>query len=109
MALQKLHFAFKVDNPVELPKEWQHSGVVGSGDLEVLMERKNLAGGAEINVTTPVVGFENVWALVLEKFVKESRLGNVLIEINDNNATPIVVSIRIRQALADAQKSGLEG
>jgi malonate decarboxylase delta subunit len=109
MALQELNFEFKVDNPVDMPKEWQHTGVVGSGDLEVLMEKRDLAGSTKVKVVTPVVGFDKVWSLVLEKFVRESRLGNVMIEINDNNATPIVVSIRLRQALADAKKSGLEG
>ena len=52
----------------------------------------------------PVKGFDKVWSMVLERFVKESRLGNVSIEINDNNATPIVASMRLRQALAESAR-----
>lgn len=109
MALHELHFEFKIDNPVEMRKAWIHSGVVGSGDMEVLMEKKDLEGGAKVKVVTPVKGFERVWGLILERFIKESRLGNVFIEINDNYAPPLVASTRLRQALADAKESGPEG
>ncbi len=104
MALQQLNFEFKVDNPNEFAHEWSHYGVVGSGDLEILMEKKDLGGVVKIQVVTPVVGFDKVWGLVLGKIVTEKRLGNISIEINDNNATPIVVSMRLRQALAEAAK-----
>lgn len=104
MALQQLNYEFKVDNPVEFGHEWRHYGVVGSGDLEILMETKDLGGVVKIQVVTPVVGFDKVWGLVLEKIVTEKHLGNMSIEINDNNATPIVVSMRLRQALAEAAK-----
>lgn len=36
------------------------------------------------------------------KFVTDTGVGNVSIEINDDNATPIVVYMRLRQALAEA-------
>jgi malonate decarboxylase acyl carrier protein len=104
VALQELHFEFKIDNPLELGKAWIHCGVVSSGDMEVLMEKKDLEGGAKIKVVTPVKGFERVWALILERFIRQSRLGNVFIEINDNYATPLVASMRLRQALADAKE-----
>jgi len=104
VALTELNFEFKVENPVSIKKEWAHLGVVGSGDLEVLMEKKESDGTAKVKVVTPVTGFDKVWGLVLEKFIKENSLGNVAIEINDNNATPIVVSMRLRQALAEANK-----
>jgi malonate decarboxylase delta subunit len=103
--LNELHFEFAVDNPVELPKPWTHFGVVGSGDMEVLMEKKDFNGAVKIKVVTPVKDFEKVWRLLLGYFVMESRLGNVLIEINDNNATPLVVKTRLRQALAEVRKS----
>jgi malonate decarboxylase delta subunit len=109
VALQELHFEFKVDHPVELPKAWTHSGIVGSGDMEVLMEKKDLGGRVKAKVVTPVKGFERVWALILERFIRQSRLGNVFIEINDNYATPFVASMRLSQALADAKELGLEG
>ncbi len=109
MALRVLEFKYKADNPVTIAKEWSHLGVVGSGDLEVLMESKDLDGWLTVKVVTPVTGFDKVWDLVLGKFANESQLGNVAMEINDNNATPIVVSMRLRQALAEANKLQTEG
>ncbi len=104
MGLQQLNFTVQAENPKDPVKEWFHFGVVGSGDMEVLIERQDLAGAAKIKVVTPVKGFDKVWSMVLERFIKESRLGNVSIEINDNNATPIVASMRLRQALAESAR-----
>ena len=42
------------------------------------------------------------WEKMLGKFVTDTGVGNVSIEINDDNATPIVVYMRLRQALAEA-------
>lgn len=109
MALNELNYEFKVDHPKSIKKEWSHLGVVGSGDMEVLLEKKDLDGAVKVKVVTPVTGFDKVWGLVLEKFVNESSLGDVYLEINDNNATPIIVSLRLRQALAEANNSEIGG
>lgn len=101
MALHTLLFEFKADDPKSIPVEWSHYGVTGSGDLEVLMEKKEYGGEVKAKVVTPVGGFEKVWEAVLERFVKEFGLGDVLIEINDDNATPIVVYTRLRQSLVE--------
>lgn len=108
MALNELNFEFKSDNPKTINKEWSHLGVVGSGDMEVLMEKKDFNGAVKVKVVTPVTGFDKVWGLVLTKIVKDSNLGDVYIEINDNNATPIVVSMRLRQAIVEANKPEME-
>jgi malonate decarboxylase delta subunit len=109
VALYEFHYEFKVEQPVELRKPWAHGGIVGSGDMEVLMEKKDLGGAVKIKVVTPIKGFERVWRLVLDRFIKENRLGNALIEINDNYATPLVAATRLGQVLADDQNSGMEG
>jgi len=109
VALHEMNFEFKVDNPKSINKEWSHLGVVGSGDMEVLMEKKDFDGATKVKVVTPVTGFDKVWGMVLEKFVNESSLGDVYLEINDNNATPIIVSLRLRQALAEANNSETGG
>jgi malonate decarboxylase delta subunit len=109
VSLHEMNFEFKVENPKSIAKDWSHLGVVGSGDMEVLMEQQDLDGAAKVKVVTPVVGFDKVWNMVLEKFVQESSLGDVYLEINDNNATPIVVSLRLRQALAEANKCEVGG
>ena len=96
MALRELNFTFTPDDPRPLPVGWFHRGVTGSGDMEVMLEQRNLAGDVQVKVCTPVVG--------LERFVKESGVSDVAIEINDNNATPVVVSMRLRQAIDEARK-----
>lgn len=104
MALQELKFSFKPVKPYEtFAPEWSHSGVVGSGDMEVLMEHRAQDGGVTVKVVTPVHGFDQVWEKVLEKFVAESHIGDLHLEINDNNATPFIVSMRLKQALIEAK------
>lgn len=102
MSLQVLEFEFKSANTQNMTKEWSHLGVTGSGDMECLMEKKDLNGGVKARVVTPVKGFEKVWERMIGKFVADTGAGNISIEINDDNATPIVVYMRLRQALAEA-------
>lgn len=102
MSLHTLEFEFKSAAPRALPVEWQHCGVTGSGDLEVLIERHDFGGAVKAKVVTPVSGFDKVWERVLAKFVDEFSIGDVQIEINDDNATPIVVYMRLQQTLAEA-------
>lgn len=103
MALTEMYFEFRGDVPQTIESEWSHTGVVGSGDLEILMEKKELDGLFTVKVTTPVTGFDHVWKKVLEKFVEETGIGNVAMEINDNNGTPFVVSLRLHQAWKEAR------
>ena len=99
--LHELNFEFKAENPVRFPDEFLHYGVVGSGDMEAIIEKKELNGLVNIRVVTPVTGFDDVWQLVLQRFVDDTCIADASIEINDNNATPVVVSLRLRQALAE--------
>ena len=108
VALQTLNFEFQTDAPETMAKEWSHLGVTGSGDLEVLMEKKNLGGKVQAKVVTPVKGFDEVWRRMLGKFVNDCQVGDISIEINDDNATPIVVYMRLRQAWAEASAKEAE-
>ena len=101
--LNTLNFEFKAASPKNFPAKFAHFGVVGSGDMEVNMRQADLGGAVKIKVVTPVSGFDQVWKRVLEKFVNDTEIGNVSLEINDNNATPVVVSLRLRQALAEVE------
>jgi len=103
MALNRLLFEFVPTAPRPLPVPVVHYGVVGSGDMEVILEAKDLEGKTAVVVVTPVSGFDHVWKLVLQRFIDESQLANVQISINDNNATPVVVSLRLRQALLEIE------
>jgi len=99
--LHELTFEFKAEKPTAFSEDFLHFGVVGSGDMEVLMEYKELGGAARFKVVSPVTGYEEVWRRVLERFVNDTGVANASFEINDNNATPVVVSLRLRQALAE--------
>jgi malonate decarboxylase delta subunit len=73
-----------------------HVGVVGSGDLEVLLEPSPDLR-AHVLITTSVDGFGVVWRSVLERFF-ERFAGAASIEINDFGATPGTVMLRLEQA-----------
>ncbi len=102
MALNTLEFECKCAAPAASVDKPLHFGVVGSGDLEVLMSPAKAGGKVTVKVVTPVTGFDVLWQRVLAAFVENAKLGDVAIEINDNNATPAVVTLRLRQALAEA-------
>ena len=71
MALTELNFEFKPENPKTIIEDWSHVGVVGSGDLEVLIEKENaLKGKIKLHILTTVVGFDDVWETVVKKFMK---------------------------------------
>ena len=99
--LHQLIFELKAENPSGFAADFQHYGVVGSGDMEVILEPMSLDNAVRIKVVTPVVGYDEVWRRVLQSFVNETGIANASIEINDNNATPVVVSLRLRQALSE--------
>jgi len=105
MALHEMNFTLHADGEIEtIPRDWSHTGVVGSGDMEILMKYADLSGKVEVKIVTPVTGFDHVWKRVLEKFVREAKTGDLKIEINDNNATPFIVSMRLKQALIEAKE-----
>ncbi|MDY0976945.1 malonate decarboxylase acyl carrier protein [Massilia sp. CFBP9012] len=74
-------------------------GVVGSGNLEVLIEPSPLQGACEIEVRTAAVGFGATWQAVMADFHDRWSLADARISINDMGATPAVVSLRLDQAV----------
>jgi malonate decarboxylase delta subunit len=74
-----------------------HTGVVGSGDLEVLLEPApdNIA---KVSIRTSVDGFSKAWKAVLDRFFSNYE-GAVRIQINDAGATPGNVQLRLAQAV----------
>lgn len=78
-----------------------HVGVVGSGDLEVLMEPSN-ESRAQVIVRTGCTGFNETWRSVLERFFTVHDVA-ANIKVNDFGATPGVVSLRLAQALEVSQ------
>ena len=74
-----------------------HVGVVGSGDLEVLLEPID-GTTATVRIRTSVDGFKETWKAVLDRFFGQYD-GTVRIEINDAGATPGAVYLRLQQAV----------
>lgn len=74
-------------------------GVVGSGNLEVLIEPAALDGACTIEISTAAVGFGAIWEAVMRDFHARWLLADTRISINDMGATPAVVSLRLDQAV----------
>ncbi len=96
--MQELTFRFDGDASVARPA---HVGVVGSGDCEILVQPLDEAG-VLVRVRTTVDGFDLVWQRVLDTFFVRYPVGGRY-EINDQGATPGVVSLRLRQVVAAAR------
>lgn len=77
-------------------------GVVGSGNLEVLLEP---APGSDcrIHIETSARGFGPIWAAVARDFHQRHQLAGVQLSIHDMGATPAVVSLRLDQAARELQ------
>ena len=75
-------------------------GVVGSGNLEVLVE-PDAPGACRIDVQTSARGFQPIWQAVLNDFHERHALAGLRLSINDMGATPAVVSLRLQQAVAE--------
>jgi malonate decarboxylase delta subunit len=73
-----------------------HVGVVGSGDMEILMQPA-ATGIAHVSVLTSVNGFGSSWKAVMDRFFSKYD-GAVRIDINDAGATPGSVMLRLEQA-----------
>jgi malonate decarboxylase delta subunit len=75
-------------------------GVVGSGNLEVMLEP---ASGNEctIHIETSARGFGPIWEAVVRDFHQRHPLGGVRVSMNDMGATPAVVSLRLDQAVSE--------
>jgi len=75
-------------------------GVVGSGNLEVLMERSTDPAHCTFSIHTSARGFGPIWEAVVQNFQAQHSLAGVAVSINDMGATPAVVSLRLDQAAA---------
>jgi malonate decarboxylase delta subunit len=79
-----------------------HTGVVGSGDLEVLLEPAN-GDSTHVSIRTSVDGFGKTWKAVLDRFFTTYD-GAVRIQINDAGATPGNVQLRLAQAVEASER-----
>jgi len=78
---------------------WALAGVVGSGNLEVLLERNPATPDAmECHVETSIPGYADSWLAALGDFATHYAVGGARVTIHDQGAAPIVVTLRLRQA-----------
>ena len=75
------------------------TGVVASGNLEILLERVLDGTQCEVNVKTPIGGFDEVWRAVVDDFIERHAPGGLRISINDGGARPDTVSLRLAQGV----------
>lgn len=73
------------------------TGVVNSGNLEILLEKNSIADELKIKITTKVPGYGDIWSAVLADFALKYSMGGCSLVINDSGATPAVVALRLRQ------------
>lgn len=97
--MEILHFTYPGDARIT---RRAHVGVVGSGDLEILLEPSPDAE-AHVRIRTSVDGYAPIWQKVLDRFFSRYR-GLVSIEINDFGATPGMVALRLQQAVGETAK-----
>jgi malonate decarboxylase delta subunit len=96
--METLNFDYPATRPV--PRR-AHVGVVGSGDLEVLLE-PSPDERAHVEVRTSADGFGEVWEAVLDRFFARNDLA-AAVEINDSGATPGTVALRLAQAVEESR------
>jgi malonate decarboxylase delta subunit len=77
-------------------------GVVGSGNLEVLLEPA-IGNDCRIHIETSARGFGAIWSAVVNDFHARHQLAGVQLSIHDMGATPAVVSLRLDQAAQELQ------
>jgi malonate decarboxylase delta subunit len=75
-------------------------GVVGSGNLEVMLEPAP-GSNCNIHIETSARGFGAIWSAVVSDFHQRHPLAGVRISVNDMGATPAVVSLRLDQAVSE--------
>ena len=107
--MEKLDFEYPAGPPAP---QRAIVGVVGSGDLEVLLEPAD-DGRTRVRVTTSVNGYGPVWKAQIDRIFAGRAEGELLpaarVEINDFGATPGVVGLRVAQAFDAARAAAGQG
>lgn len=94
--MEKLAYTYQTTKPVT---KKVHVGVVGSGDLEILLFPTDKQE-TTVSVCTGSDGFDDVWQNVLTRFFERYPISAQIV-INDFGATPGVVYLRLTQAMEE--------
>ena len=96
--MEQLHYSFAGQHrPALFPPVLV--GVVGSGNLEVMVEPAS-HDRCTVSIETSARGFQPIWAAVVRDFHERHPLAGIAVSVNDMGATPAVVSLRLDQAVA---------
>ncbi|WP_234085879.1 malonate decarboxylase acyl carrier protein [Azonexus sp. R2A61] len=87
--------------PLALAGQPALCGVVGSGNLEILIRAGERPDYCRIRIHTSARGFGEIWQAVIGEFAAGNAAGGTEIAINDMGATPAIVSLRLVQTLAE--------
>ncbi|WP_019903719.1 malonate decarboxylase acyl carrier protein [Methylobacterium sp. 77] len=95
--MEKLTFRHATTKPLSGTRRQAITGVVASGNLEVLMERSLAADQCTVEIDTAINGYSDVWEAVVSDFVARRQPGGLRITINDGGARPDTVTLRLLQ------------
>ena len=98
--MQTLKFRHTAKRRLSGKKDKAIIGVVASGNLEVLLERVLPGAECEVDIVTPLSGYDETWKAVVTEFVERSSPGGLRISINDGGARPDTVYLRLMQGSA---------
>jgi malonate decarboxylase delta subunit len=104
--MEKLRFSHTARQRAEGSRKQALTGVVASGNLEVLAERVLSGTECQVEINTAAEGFQAVWQAVIDDFVERYSPGGVRFSINDGGARPDTVSLRLAQAARLMQEDG---
>ena len=84
--MQTLSFKHTARSRLPGKKDKAIIGVVASGNLEVLLERVIPGAECEVDIATPLTGYDETWKAVIDDFVEWFSPGGLRISINDGGA-----------------------
>ena len=97
--MEHLNYEFKeIGGSAVFKQRFSLAGVVASGNLEVMMEPAELGGKCAFAIDTVADGFGGTWRAVIVDFMARHKPADLRVSINDNAASPAVVSLRLDQA-----------
>ena len=95
--MESLTFRHTTRKPLPGAKPQAITGVVASGNLEVLLERNLAADTCVVEIDTAINGYGDVWEAVVADFVARRQPGGLRSTINDGGARPDTVALRLLQ------------
>src|ERR1700712_2497496 len=85
--MESLTFRHTTKKPLSGSVPSAITGVVASGNLEILLERVLPPDACEVAVETPIAGYGDVWAAAVADFIARAQPGGLRISINDGGAS----------------------